>query len=305
MSTNQTLSTSDPTRGLDIAPNVTSGDVNIADNVTTGNIKICNNLTSGKLDVCTSTTRTTNINIGGIGSTGNIVVEGHRTQSNLNIDLNKVRILNDSNALGPGEGCLQLFGGMSAVENLYLEKNIIIGQDIRVIDPTRNTNLMNNLTTGNYTICGTMSSGSVIIAPTMTSGNITVGNAAQTGRFIMACDSLGKEIEATEGFKKDVINGVTQTGGVTSGVTLNERHGTITTVSLTISPNNQQTFTVTNSYVVSTSVISTCISFYSGNGFPYAYVSAVTSGSFDITINNPGNLGSLNSTAEIYFHVVN
>lgn len=78
---------------------------------------------------------------------------------------------------------------------------------------------------------------------------------------------------------------VTQTTNRSTGVTLNTICGAITTDTTSLAAGAEATFTVTNSKVAATDVVSVCVK--SGTvATTIAYVSAVAAGSFNITLSN-------------------
>jgi len=98
---------------------------------------------------------------------------------------------------------------------------------------------------------------------------------------------------------------VTQTGTITSGVTVNASAGRITTVALTTAANVAEApFTVTNSYVLADSVIIATVTGYSGatitNDLPQIYIDDVVAGSFRVIVGNGGS-GTLDGTVTISF----
>jgi hypothetical protein len=98
---------------------------------------------------------------------------------------------------------------------------------------------------------------------------------------------------------------VTQTGTITSGVTVNASAGRITTVALTTGANIAEApFTVTNSYVLADSVIIATVTGYSGstitNDLPQIYIDDVVAGSFKVIVGNGGS-GTLDGTVTISF----
>ena len=98
---------------------------------------------------------------------------------------------------------------------------------------------------------------------------------------------------------------VTQTGSITSGVTVNAAAGTITTVGLSTAANVAEApFTVTNSYVAADSVIIATVTGYSGstilNDLPQVYIDDVVAGSFKVIVGNGGS-GTLDGTVTISF----
>lgn len=95
---------------------------------------------------------------------------------------------------------------------------------------------------------------------------------------------------------------VTQTGTITTGVTLNARAGVITTVASTIAANADAAIVVTNSYVKSNSVIvMTCLN--TGASIATAQASAVADGSFTLLLANSGG-ATFNSTIGVHFLVL-
>jgi hypothetical protein len=81
---------------------------------------------------------------------------------------------------------------------------------------------------------------------------------------------------------------VTQSGSITTAVTLNQPAGEISTVSLTTAANTTAgQFTVTNNYVKADSVILASVNDYTGStGFPVIFVDDIVAGSFKITVRN-------------------
>jgi len=95
---------------------------------------------------------------------------------------------------------------------------------------------------------------------------------------------------------------VTQATSITTGVTLNQRSGVITTVSSTLAADADAAFVVTNSYVKSDSVIVlTCLN--TGAGIATAQISAIADGSFTVLLANSGN-AAFNSTIGVHFLVL-
>ena len=104
------------------------------------------------------------------------------------------------------------------------------------------------------------------------------------------------------------ISTVTQETSITTGVTINALAGVITTVTATTGAANKSVFTVTNSNVTASSVLSAVVHNYSGtyatNGFPNVTISNVTSGAFDIVISNYHASNALNGILKIGFAVL-
>lgn len=96
---------------------------------------------------------------------------------------------------------------------------------------------------------------------------------------------------------------VTQATSITTGVTLSNFTGQITTVSQTVAAAAEAEFTVTNTKVTATSVVAVCIGTHASTGTFTATVSAVASGSFDITLANHHASAAGNDTLVINFIV--
>lgn len=101
---------------------------------------------------------------------------------------------------------------------------------------------------------------------------------------------------------------VTQGTSVTTGVTLNASSGVITTFSQSAAAGATSTFTVTNSCCLSTSVVVVSVGNYAGtfgtNGFPLVTVSAVSAGSFAVTVVNAAPTNALSGALKIHFAVL-
>jgi len=98
---------------------------------------------------------------------------------------------------------------------------------------------------------------------------------------------------------------VTQATSITTGVTLNADAGVITTVSSTMAADDSSaSFTFTNSFIKSTSVLQlTCST--AGNGAPYAQITSISSGSAVIKLYNLHRTAALNNTIKIHFLILN
>lgn len=98
---------------------------------------------------------------------------------------------------------------------------------------------------------------------------------------------------------------VTQITSITTGVTLSQPAGIITTVTATTAALSTSTFTVTNSFVTDTSNIQCTITDYSGtivtDGIPLIVAAETKSGAFDIILYNAHATNALNGTLDIAF----
>lgn len=128
---------------------------------------------------------------------------------------------------------------------------------------------------------------------------------------------LGTQIDEKVTKKKvneiiDSLNGintkgtVTQGTSITTGVTLDAPAGVITTVSTTLAAGASAggTFTLTNSYITTSSVILTnCLQGATGSSVN-ALVSNITNGSCDILLTNVGGTTTGAATITIHFLVI-
>ncbi len=98
---------------------------------------------------------------------------------------------------------------------------------------------------------------------------------------------------------------VTQITSITTGVTLNQPSGVITTVTATTVALSSSTFRVTNSFATATSNIQVYIVDYSGtivtNGVPIAVLSKRYAGSFDVVLYNAHATNALNGVVQLAF----
>lgn len=143
------------------------------------------------------------------------------------------------------------------------------------------------------TECLVIKTGGAEILTTDNSGNIsTTKGLTSTG----ATSGIG--------YATGAGGAVTQATSITTGVTLNTVCGTITTFAAgAIAGAEDGPFTVTNSAVAATDVISVSIKSYAGTGTPLVYVSATAAGSFDITITNLHAANALTAAIVINFFV--
>lgn len=101
---------------------------------------------------------------------------------------------------------------------------------------------------------------------------------------------------------KHSAGAVTQITSAATGVTLNKLAGAVTTVALTTAAAAEERFTVTNSEVAATDVISLSTT-YDGAGVPMLSVMKVAAGAFDIVVTNVHATLALNAVMVINFVV--
>ncbi len=104
----------------------------------------------------------------------------------------------------------------------------------------------------------------------------------------------------------NITNGgtVTQATSAITGVTLDTDTGQITTFLQNIAAAGNVVFTVTNSTVSATSVVLASLASGSVGGTSYAVVSAVGTGTFDITVSNINAATAETGTLVINFAVI-
>ncbi len=96
---------------------------------------------------------------------------------------------------------------------------------------------------------------------------------------------------------------VTQLTSITTGVTSNASSGKETTVSSTLAAQASASFTVTNSYCGTASIVLASVQSYTGTGTVGVEVNAITAGTFDLVLTNTSG-STLDSTIIIGFMVV-
>lgn len=145
-----------------------------------------------------------------------------------------------------------------------------------------------------------------LIAPAIPTVFAQVGTTVKNG-FVgcsgVNCDNLLK-VGGTLQFTGRGT--VTQATSITTGVTVNATSGTITTVSQTIAAGAEAEFTVTNSTVISTdTIVVNLADTASGAGGPFiVQVTAVTTGTFNVSITNTHAANAGNSVLKINFVVL-
>ncbi len=104
-----------------------------------------------------------------------------------------------------------------------------------------------------------------------------IGHINASGLTLITALSTNNDIDQTD------RGTVTQATNKTTGVTLSNRAGTITTNNAALAAAAEATFTVTNTTVAATDVIACSVVSGGTSGEYLAHTSAVASGSFDIT----------------------
>ena len=102
---------------------------------------------------------------------------------------------------------------------------------------------------------------------------------------------------------------VTQTGTITTGVTVDALNGIITTVPSTLISDTVTGFTVTNPNVfagskILVSVQYSDINFPGQSGIPVVGVNNITDGSFKVVLSNSSSVDNLNNVVKIHYLII-
>lgn len=102
---------------------------------------------------------------------------------------------------------------------------------------------------------------------------------------------------------------VTQTGTITTGVTVNALNGIITTVSSNLIADNVTGFIVTNPNVVAGSKILLSVQYDDTScpacsGIPVASVNNIVNGSFRLVLSNSSSVDNLNNIVKIHYLII-
>jgi len=101
---------------------------------------------------------------------------------------------------------------------------------------------------------------------------------------------MASQFEVSAGKAIGYVSGgaVTQATSKSTGVTLNQPCGQITTDDASLTGGAEVSFTVTCDKVAATDVVAVCVQSGASTGTYIASVSAVAAGSFDVTVSNVG-----------------
>lgn len=127
-------------------------------------------------------------------------------------------------------------------------------------------------------------------------------NVTLTRNYAMWVDA--GEIRADGGITVADRGTVTQATSITTGVTLNNRSGAITTVSTTLAAGAEAEFVVTNSTVGANDVVIANLAATTSAGTPAVVVSRVAAGSFTLQVQNLHATAALDNTLVINFVVI-
>lgn len=155
--------------------------------------------------------------------------------------------------------------------------------------------------------------GDILISNTGATGFIRLAKSGTTGAVLAAGANdpgyITQVLATTSGLQVDGDidqndgGTVTQITSLSTGVTLNNRTGAITTVSATLAAGAADAFIVTNSTVGANDAVICHVATYAGTGTPIAVVQTVAGGSFTIRIENQHTADALNAVIVIRFMV--
>ena len=102
---------------------------------------------------------------------------------------------------------------------------------------------------------------------------------------------MASQFEVVAGKAIGYVSGgaVTQATSKSTGVTLNQPCGQVTTHNASLAGGAEVSFTVTSDKVAATDVVAVCVQSGASTGTYIASVSAVAAGSFDMTLSNVGS----------------
>lgn len=134
-----------------------------------------------------------------------------------------------------------------------------------------------------------------------------ISNKYFLGAFIPNVKILSSKIDEIITAVNGTYATVTQATSISTGVTINATKGVITTVALTTAASTVAgPFTVTNSKVLSTSVIRVNVEYANGKtGFPVALIESVGTGTFKIRLLNVHTSAALNDVVKLHFTITN
>ena len=142
--------------------------------------------------------------------------------------------------------------------------------------------------------------GKLTVGSTITINSLgDLSNSSGSTSLSSGADSMAVSSTAGVSFPKSTV---TQITSISTGVTATKTSGVITTVSATSASGVSATFTVTNTTVAITDVIVCGVVGYSGTtGVPVVRVSAVSAGSFTVTLTNVHPTEALNGIVKVSF----
>ena len=217
---------------------------------------------------------------------------------------------------GPTTGTVQLgpssTSGNITVGNALSTGNIFLGNYsqtgfIKILCPTLKLEgdaptIECTSTAGDFTL-KTVGINDCHLFPIITGNSITVGSGLTTGNINLGSSSQTGIVDVKSELRLSNKGTVTQATSATTTVVLNKPLGVITTVSLVTASDGRETFTVTNSYATTSSIILADVIEWSGSDNLNVSVSARANGSFNITIFNNGG-SSLGAVAKIAFVIL-
>ena len=213
-------------------------------------------------------------------------------------------------------GSVVVSGGEAAADAIQLTtSNAAGGVDVNAgtggvaVDTTGGLSLDSTSTTvaSNLTTVG---AAGVDLTVSSTAGSVVVdgGEAAADAVQLTASDTAGGiTLSAGSGGVVFPKSTVTQITSITTGVTIDDVSGVITTVTATTAGEATDSFVVTNNRVLASSVVLVSLDGYSGtlstNGLPLITVTGISAGSFTMNVSNAHGTAALSGTLDIGFVV--
>ena len=138
-------------------------------------------------------------------------------------------------------------------------------------------------------------------------GITTISNKYFLGALIPNVKIVSSKIDEIINVINGTYSTVTQATSITTGVTINATKGVITTVALTTAASTVAgPFTVTNSKVLSTSIVKVNVEYANGKtGFPVILIEGVAAGAFKIRLINVHTSAALNDVVKLHFTITN
>ena len=260
------------TGSVDIGNTLSTGNIGLR--TSTGQIDIGPTQTSGVLNLGTSASRTGIIAIGNAANTGDINIA---TTGDINASTAAgagVKVLSTTASSSSSTGALVVSGGVGVAGQVHANNKIFLSTGLESNSASGNVGLYNNVTTGDVTIGANMST-----------GDLTIHRTGQTGNIVCNTDV---QMAASLTFTNKGT--VTQATSVTTAVTLNAPVGIITSFSGTYVAGALYSYTFTNSFITTSSVILLSIQGQDSvgpNTMLQVHSDNISNGSCTIWIGNP------------------
>jgi hypothetical protein len=263
--------------------------------------------------------------------TGNIIINATITRMSADILLGlstssgtaatgDISIVTGDSTTGQA-GNIELIGGNTSADGIAGNVSIAGGEStnaggsnggpVSITGGDTVTGLGGNITMYAGVASGTGTGGDVFI-----SSGSGVGTGGEGGDVkisaLTGADSNGRITLSSDGIVTAIENGgitlekgtVTQITDINTAVILSNKQGIISSSATALPADTTGTFTVTNTTVLSNSIILTNIVNYAGTGEPIVSRTNVSAGSFDIFVRNVDSINALSTSMDIGFVVL-